>query len=61
MCKLADKCLDLSWTKNVPPELYADKYHFNEPVYRVMGEQLLNLINEHHPRDWNLHYSVIFS
>jgi hypothetical protein len=41
MCHLLGQCLNISWTAYLRPELFFDKFHFAEPVYRIMNEQLL--------------------
>jgi hypothetical protein len=44
MCKLMSQCLDLSWTKHLNATSYWDAFHFNEPAYKRMNMQLLDLI-----------------
>jgi hypothetical protein len=44
LCSMADHCLDLSWTVNVPPKYYWDNLHFYEPVYRWMNYDLLTIV-----------------
>jgi hypothetical protein len=41
MCEALGQCLNLSWTAYVKPDLYIDMYHFHEPVYRIINEDLL--------------------
>jgi hypothetical protein len=44
MCDVLDSCLDVSWTKGVKKEHYWDAGHFYEPVYRVMNEDMLEVM-----------------
>ncbi|GKY99299.1 hypothetical protein MPSEU_000885000 [Mayamaea pseudoterrestris] len=44
MCALLPRCLNVSWTSLINPDLYSDRLHFHEPVYRVMNEELLNIL-----------------
>ena len=41
MCAALGDCFNLSWTARVLPEFYVDRYHFHEPVYRILNEELL--------------------
>lgn len=41
MCDLLQDCLNVTWTTTVPQSLYVDYFHFLEPVYRLLNEQLL--------------------
>jgi hypothetical protein len=34
-------CIDMKWTRWLQEDLYWDRLHFNEPVYRVVNEELL--------------------
>lgn len=45
MCFLMDDCFDLSWMIDLNPDLYYDNLHFNEPVYRILNEELLTQLN----------------
>jgi hypothetical protein len=47
-CKsMQNRCLDMSWTKNLSgPVHYWDGLHFRPHVYTAMNLQLLNLLNE---------------
>lgn len=44
LCAKAHICYDNSWTGKVPPNMYHDNLHFNEPVYRLLNSQLLELL-----------------
>lgn len=44
-CELADYCLDLSWTIKAPNDVYWDNFHFNEPVYKLMNIQMMELLS----------------
>lgn len=44
MCRVLP-CLNLSWTTKIDPDLWWDPYHFYEPVYRQMNEQMLTMIH----------------
>jgi hypothetical protein len=44
MCLHADLCLDVSWTKMVPSNLYWDPAHFVPPIYSMLNLQLLSLL-----------------
>ena len=46
MCKQLHGCFDMSWTSKLNPSLYYDQYHFAEPVYRVLNEELLTQLNK---------------
>ena len=46
MCKKVDFCLDYTWTRLIPNELYWDNYHFYEPVYRLFNTQLLGMLED---------------
>ena len=41
MCHLMDDCFDLTWMTQLNPDYYFDTFHFNEPVYRILNEELL--------------------
>ena len=45
-CRIADYCFDLSWTFQIPAELFTDSVHFAEPIYSVFNVQLLDLISK---------------
>ena len=45
MCSLLSQCLDLSWTSHIHPSLFSDRLHFLEPVYRLLNEELLHMLN----------------
>ncbi|KAL7568522.1 hypothetical protein ACA910_002640 [Epithemia clementina (nom. ined.)] len=45
MCSIMDDCLDLSWMAQLNPDLYYDNLHFNEPVYRILNEELLSKLH----------------
>jgi hypothetical protein len=44
MCDLLPDCFDISWTKDLRKDNYWDKKHFYEPVYRVINEELLEMM-----------------
>lgn len=44
MCKLIGRCFNISWTIQLRTELYFDHLHFFEPVYRVLNEDLLQIL-----------------
>ena len=44
-CELADFCLDLSWTEKIPDGDYKDNFHYNEPWYRFMNLQMMELLS----------------
>ncbi len=44
MCELVSICVNVSYTHHVRQDLYWDKIHFLEPVYRVQNEQMLDLL-----------------
>jgi hypothetical protein len=46
MCKQLSGCFNLSWTANLRPDLYFDEFHFREPVYRILNEDLLEQLNK---------------
>jgi len=45
-------CVDLGWTRNVNSSRYWDRLHFVEPVYRVMNEELLELLGHPFPPNY---------
>lgn len=45
MCQLLGRCFNISWTAYVRPSLYFDNYHFAEPIYRILNEELLLQLN----------------
>jgi hypothetical protein len=49
---LFDKVLDISWTYELDDRMYWDDKHFNEPVYRVMNEELLEMIGHTFPLEY---------
>ena len=51
MCGLMDDCFDLTWMAHINPDMYYDNLHFNEPVYRILNEELLARL-ELLPRDY---------
>jgi hypothetical protein len=38
------ECWDVSWTRRVCREHFYDAFHFREPVYRVLNEQMLDML-----------------
>jgi hypothetical protein len=44
--------LDVSWTYGLDPKYYWDDKHFNEPVYRVMNEELLEMVGHRFPSSY---------
>lgn len=44
MCKQMDLCYEPSFTKNVKKEYLFDEHHFHEPVYRIINEELLEMM-----------------
>ena len=44
MCNRMRNCLDISWTRDLQDYLYWDDKHFYEPVYRVINEQMLDMM-----------------
>lgn len=42
-------CIDLRWTEHVASNMYCNSMHFVEPVYRVMNEELLELMGHTFP------------
>jgi hypothetical protein len=46
---LFDKVLDITWTYSLDKHMYWDNKHFKEPVYRVMNEELLEMIGHAFP------------
>jgi hypothetical protein len=46
MCRVLGRCLNLSWTVRLRPELYFDGLHFQEPVYRIFNEDLLQQLHQ---------------
>jgi hypothetical protein len=44
MCRLLGACFNISWTKNLMDHLYWDDRHFYEPVYRVLNEDMLQVM-----------------
>jgi hypothetical protein len=38
------ECWDVSWTRRVCREHFYDAFHFREPVYRVLNEQMLDVL-----------------
>jgi hypothetical protein len=49
---LFDRVLDVSWTYGLDKHMYWDTKHFNEPVYRVMNEELLELLGHMFPPNY---------
>lgn len=45
-CKLADYCLDLSWTGMLSPKMFWDGNHPVQPVYSWMNVKLLYLLSD---------------
>lgn len=41
MCREADLCLNMSWTREVPSKDYVDRVHFKPHVYNEMNKKLL--------------------
>ena len=41
MCREADLCLNMSWTRDVPSKNYVDRVHFKPHVYNEMNKKLL--------------------
>jgi hypothetical protein len=39
------ECFNVSWTLHVCPNMFYDAPHFREPVYRLLNEQLLDLLD----------------
>jgi len=46
MCQLLGECLNLTWMAHLKPELYFDNLHFVEPVYRILNEDLLQVLGK---------------
>jgi hypothetical protein len=46
---LFDKVLNVNWTYGLDEHMYWDDKHFNEPVYRVINEELLEMIGHTFP------------
>jgi hypothetical protein len=44
MCRLLGACFNISWTQNLMDHLYWDDRHFYEPVYRVLNEDMLQVM-----------------
>jgi hypothetical protein len=44
MCDLLPICVNVTFTRQVRQDLYWDRLHFYEPVYRVQNEQMLALL-----------------
>jgi hypothetical protein len=44
MCEELGACLNLSWTAQLSPDMYWDRNHFYEPVYRQINEQMLGMM-----------------
>lgn len=43
MCAIAGVgCLNISWTKHLPKEVYWDNVHFHSQIYSWMNRQLLH-------------------
>jgi hypothetical protein len=49
---LFDKVLDVNWTSRLHKQMYWDNKHFNEPVYRMMNEELLEMLGHSFPRKY---------
>jgi hypothetical protein len=47
-----DKVLNVSWTQKVDTRFYWDDKHFLEPVYRVMNEELLEMVGHQFPLEY---------
>jgi len=47
-----DNVLNVSWTRGLETKYYWDDKHFLEPVYRVMNEQLLEMIGYDFPPEY---------
>lgn len=41
MCALLQNCYNISWTAYIQPKYLYDQYHFVEPIYRILNEELL--------------------
>lgn len=60
MCFALVDCFNLGWMAKINPKFYYDQFHFNEPVYRIMNEDLLakmRLLPNHYKR---LDRSILF-
>lgn len=48
MCNMSNHCIDIAWTQKLHLSLFLDDGdHFQEPVYRVMNEELLERVGHH--------------
>jgi hypothetical protein len=47
-----ENVLNVSWTRGLQTKYYWDDKHFNEPVYRVMNEQLLEMVGHIFPSEY---------
>ena len=47
-----DNVLDVNWTYGLKSKYYWDDKHFNEPVYRVMNEELLEMVGHRFPSNY---------
>jgi hypothetical protein len=45
-------CMDVGWTEKVTSNMYWNELHFFEPVYRVMNEELLELLGYSFPSNY---------
>ncbi len=44
MCERFSTCINVSFTRQIRQDLYWDKLHFVEPVYRAVNEEMLNVL-----------------
>ena len=46
MCKLLGHCLSMGWTFNLVLDKFRDDYHLDEPIYKRMNLQTLDLLEQ---------------
>jgi hypothetical protein len=46
MCQLLDHCLNASWTRHLDPKHYWNNLHFWEPVYQLLNQDLLAMLEQ---------------
>lgn len=45
MCKLLGHCMSTGWTCNVVQEKFVDNCHFDEPIYKRLNLQMLDILD----------------
>ena len=60
MCGLLQGCVDVDWLQDISPSWYVDNEHLKEPIYRIINEEFLELIQAL-PQKYNkLNRSVVW-